>query len=560
MHREGGTLGAMARASPPRSFEPGPWGELARQVASGHLRGEAAEQVVVDAIVAGEIAPGMAPGVRTRIRGEVVAAVREDRALRALLYGPQAARLAPDVPPRPTARDEIAPPPAPAAAATAHPRARAERTRGSASPRPSPRRRRGGQPRRRAPDEALEVEAFAARQTRNRVLGAIGIVGLGAALVGAWSVLRTGPCEALARRMCLKLEGCDLPTVGRSLKEQAVTDEVCERTMQALDEALEGVDPAKSVPVFVDAMNEQLGFDPRGEAAQWDPSPSTEVSKTPTPVVVVEGQASMTSLFADGVHLIWSRQSPPGVWRVRNIGGAVELLAQHPDPIDVTATRDFVYWVGRDPAGAKLWTDKKRGEYAPATIEAEGFSPVRAAFMGPELAFIDATTGAVVVLAVAGGEPRKIAEPGLPAPVAIAADETDVFWATAGPQGGISAAPRTGGPTRQLAAKQPDPRVLRPDATHLYWLDRAAGAIFRVAKAGGSVETVTQGHPGVWDFALDDTRVFFSASEAGKILAVPKAGGDVEVVVEGLTQPRHVVIDGAAVYWEAGGVVQRLPK
>jgi hypothetical protein len=537
-----------------RPDQPAFWSDFAALVAGGGLRGDAAEDAIVDFITASEVGPRDPPRLRVEVRELVEEVVRGDADLRALLH----AEVSGPAPIDPAPALDPAPLPAPRAEAIAAPRREPRREAPSAPRRSGPVAARRA---RRRPQgdrvEADDVEGFAARQTRRRILTALAIVG-GVVLGGwLWSVLREKPCDRLARKICLALDDCETSVVRAALRTRKIGEETCDATRTAIDEAIAGVDPAKSVPIFTRVMREQIGFDPRGEKVAAGGSEGA-ASKRAEAMTVVEGVSTLVDLFADDAHLIWTRQDPPGVFRARNIGGSIEVLAEHPDAVDVVATRDFVYWVSRDPAGGKLWTDKKRGEHEPMLIEVEGFAPVRAAFMGPELAFADGTTGAIVMAAVAGGEPRRIAEGGLPAPVEITADATDVFWATT--DGALFTAPRSGGQTRVLAERQHAPASLATDPTHLYWIDRGQGRLVRVPKAGGAIEILVDDRPGLWDLTLDDARVITTDRDAGMVLAVPKSGGAITVLAEGLSQPTRVVVDGAAVYWEAGGVLQRLPK
>jgi hypothetical protein len=400
------------------------------------------------------------------------------------------------------------------------------------------------------------VDSFAAGQLRRRVLS---ILAIGAALGGgwvAWQALQEKPCDRLARKICLALSDCELAAVRATLTAREVEAERCEATGAAIDEAIVGVDAAKARGVFARVMIEQLGFDPRGGSEQTQSSKDT--SKMRQATTVVENVGTVTDLFADEAHLIWTSQSPPGVFRVRSIGSDVETLSDHPESIDVVATRDFVYWVSQTPSGGTLWTDKKRGDYEPMVIEVQGWSPTRAAFMGPELAFVDGATGAIVMAAVAGGEPRPIAQGGLPAPVAIAADATHVFWATA--SGSIASAPRDGGETHVLAEGSGDCAALVLDSTHLYWIERSRGALVRVPKQGGAVETLVADRPGLLDLAIDETRVYASDGSGGMIVSVAKTDGAITVLAQGLPRPTQLVVDRAALYWEAGGAIARLPK
>ncbi len=76
---------------------------------------------------------------------------------------------------------------------------------------------------------------------------------------------------------------------------------------------------------------------------------------------------------------------------------------------------------------------------------------------------------------------------------------------------------------------------------------------------GGAVTVLVPNDPGVTDIAVEGTAVFWSNGQTGNISTVERRGGEPRVVATGLDNPRHVELDGSAVFWESGGVVYRLP-
>ena len=102
--------------------------------------------------------------------------------------------------------------------------------------------------------------------------------------------------------------------------------------------------------------------------------------------------------------------------------------------------------------------------------------------------------------------------------------------------------------------------MLEIDDTRVYWADPAEGSISSTILEGGEVATLVSGQPGISDLAAGADSLLWSNEKTGQILEVPKTGGEARVVATGLDAPRFVALDAAAVFWEAGGVVYRLPK
>lgn len=568
---------------------------LIADVAAGRLRGTEAFDEIVARIVAQETPDDASDELRQQIIEQVVQAVSQDRALCKLLFegkGATAAASAPVEPPKPTvaaAPDPVEP--APKAAASdeldddfddddffGDDDEDSEDEDAEVVPLP-------------LTDEEIDAELeaiererearrageFEAPGRRGPLVGALALAAVVVGGGGLWFMTRPDTCDKLVKRICLegKTKSCETVAFGTALQEQQVGEDKCVSVMAALDTAVEGKSNKDRQLAFDRALVEALGFDPRGEAAPKiaDPKPKGP----PPPTVVLEGQLGMKDMFLDGAHVYWTSSQPPGVYRVRNIGGAVEAFAAQPDAMDVTPTKNFVYWVERSPAGGKVWVDKVRGKHDSSPLVLEGFSPSRAAFLGPEFAFIDGVSGAVMMAPVAGGPPRVLvpgraapdapkprrgepAPPPGPAalPTELVGDATHVYVLSPAPVSTVWAVPRDGqAPPRALATGQTSPRTLTLDDTHVYWVESSAGAITRVPKTGGVPEVLATGQAGAGGLATDATSVFWTNPVAGTVHSVPKAGGDIATVAMGLSEPRFVAVDSAAIFWESGGAVFR---
>lgn len=426
--------------------------------------------------------------------------------------------------------------------------------------------------------EARQGGGFESPQRRGQLMGALV---LGAVVVGGgalWFMTRADTCDKLVKRICVEgtTKSCETIAFRDALEANKVGEDKCVSVMAALDTAAEGKKKSEKKAAFDRGLVEALGFDPRGDQAPDPVEPKPE--GPPPPTVIVEGQLGLADVFIDQAHVYWTSTQPPGVFRARNIGGTVEAFGNQPDAIDVTPTKDFLYWVARSPSGGQVWVDKLRGKHEPTTIALEGFSPKRAAFLGGEFAFIDATTGAVMMASVSGGPPRTLVpgrpvpdpsgrKPKTPVPVPagpaalpteLQGDETHVFVLSPAPVSTVWAVPRDGqAPPRALATGQTTPRTLTLDDTHVYWVEAAAGAITRVPKGGGVPEVLATGQAGAAGLAMDATSVYWTNEPSGTVHSVPKTGGGMTTVASSLSNPSFVAVDSVAVFYESGGSVFR---
>lgn len=544
---------------------------LIREVGAGRRRGTQAFDAIVDLIARHETPRGASESLRRQIHDDVVLVVSQDRELCKMVFA-EVART-PRAKPKKAAKaaakkrrlkealppehddEPIGPPPLSDEEIDAELEAiQREREARAAQ----------------GNSAGFESE-FGAPQSRGQLYGALGLASVVLIGGGVWYFTQPTECDRLTKRICVEgnTKGCDPIAFSEALEEQGVDEAKCVATMGALDSAVEGKNNTERPAAFDRALVEALGFDPRGDAAPTPPKPKPE--GPPPPTVVVEGQATMSDMFVDRAHVYWTTQEPPGVYRVRNIGGEVEAFGNQVAPLDVTPTKNFVYWISRTPAGASVLSDKVRGSHDLRTVPLEGFSPVRAAFGESDFAFIDGTSGAVMLASVAGGPPRELVAGRAPTaaegdaaaappvlPTDIIGDATHVFVAMPAPVATVWAVPRNGGaPALALATGQNAPGHLAADATHVYWVEATAGTIVRAPRGGGIAEVIAQGQVGAGMLALDEVAVYWPNATTGEVHSVPKAGGKPTTIATGLSTPRYVAADAAAIFWESGGTVYR---
>lgn len=525
---------------------------LARQIASGELRGSAALLAVAKLIAAKEIPPAATPRERQLIHAEIVATLRGDEdLLRAVAHAEAPWPAAASSQPRGVASKSGSKHPRVTVSTELFGRAASSRSAGSL-----PIARDAG-------DDAPEI---AGRSSRMLVVG----VALGAVVLvaGVYAVSRSGPCDALARRICLESgqDDCSIAGLQVALREHAVNATVCEVASESLDAALERATAEGRDGVLRETLSKALGFD----VLPGDPEPSG-----PAPVArhatleLVRDQMSMQTLLADEAFLYWSRVSPPGVFRVRSIGGAVERLGGAQPLADLAVSDHAVYWREAGADGPSLWADPKRGVYEPEAIPLAESEPAIAAFLGPEVIYAEAKTGAIMIAPVAGGAaPRQVVPGTGVVPSHLLGDETHVYWAEPPPTSRIFAVARAGGAAAELGTASAGVRRLKIGGEGL-WLVDGAGALHLWERRAcdsaacttlGARRTIVGNRSPVADVVSDAGTVYWSEPEAGLVVAKPLGGGPVVTIAQGLERPTCLGIDGAAVYWEAAGTVSRWAK
>ncbi len=103
------------------------------------------------------------------------------------------------------------------------------------------------------------------------------------------------------------------------------------------------------------------------------------------------------------------------------------------------------------------------------------------------------------------------------------------------------------------------------DVYYVLETPNGSGLVARVPIAGGTPETLASGRTGnLPAVAVDDRNVYWIEGEGtieeGAVAAVPKSGGVVAVLVSGLSDPSAIAVDGSGIYFDNGGLVEKIPK
>jgi hypothetical protein len=153
----------------------------------------------------------------------------------------------------------------------------------------------------------------------------------------------------------------------------------------------------------------------------------------------------------------------------------------------------------------------------------------------------------------AGPEPVILAS-GLDVPGDIALDAAYTYWVESGGEtanGTVKRVSICGGPVATLASGQSTPAAIAVDTTNVYWVNEAytpQATLMKVAKAGGSAQTVLAPLVGIDSIALGTGAVYLGGS-LGAVTSVPLDGGSPTIVVPGNTEVTSLVVAATRVYW-----------
>jgi len=157
-------------------------------------------------------------------------------------------------------------------------------------------------------------------------------------------------------------------------------------------------------------------------------------------------------------------------------------------------------------------------------------------------AVLVARRGAVERVVLASGAVTQLATPRFA--IALASDDKHVYW-SGGLAGVIERVARTGG-TPETVAKVPEAGIgeIALDGNHVYFVVLRKlgedGSLARVPLGGGAVELLYTGGR-VQGLTLGDSHVFCAvdggSDGSGKVLRIAKAGGKPDLIADKLTSP-----------------------
>jgi hypothetical protein len=171
--------------------------------------------------------------------------------------------------------------------------------------------------------------------------------------------------------------------------------------------------------------------------------------------------------------------------------------------------------------------------------------------------------------------PAGILATGQGNPGAIAVDATDVYWTNGGTSPSHNA--KSGGPIREGSVMKcaktgcgNTPTVVASglclanqialDDTSVYW--SSYYGVMKCAKSGCGSSPTTLASVSAGGLAIDSTSLYFFDLHAGAVEKVALAGGPIVVLATGLNLPFQLTADATRVYWTdmQGGYVQACSK
>jgi hypothetical protein len=229
------------------------------------------------------------------------------------------------------------------------------------------------------------------------------------------------------------------------------------------------------------------------------------------------------SMAVDAQNIYWTVPNP--YWTNGNTavmewplaGGAATTLASNvANPYDIAVSPTNVYWTTEDSPVALLTVPIDGGSVTPLATVTGGAGAIA----------IDAnhvywsTYGGTYMEALAGGSPQARG----PQAAGIAVDATGVYYTVNVPNanpwlGNIVRTPIGGGPQTVVASQRPGSVIaIAVDDTNVYWTEGEGtiqmGAVAKVAKSGGTPVLLATGLGDPTAIAVDDTSVYFISGAA----------------------------------------------
>lgn len=263
------------------------------------------------------------------------------------------------------------------------------------------------------------------------------------------------------------------------------------------------------------------------------------------PVVLASDQAAPWGVALDPSHVYWTALLDGTVCRVPREGGAVEVLArgQH-GPRGLAVTRDALYWV------SSCRGEVMERRHDDGRVRRLATSPAGAWELAVDGEAVYWTApGAVLRVALGGGEPQVIAREEGMDPRALVVDQGEVFWADRHyERGGIFKARTDGSGRTLLAGCAGGTRAIGLVGGQVVWAD-SRGPVHAVSREGGGPSTLHEGTGHNKALAADARSVFWADAQAGAIRYAPLAGGASGVLAWRQHGPRGLAVDAREVFW-----------
>ncbi len=249
---------------------------------------------------------------------------------------------------------------------------------------------------------------------------------------------------------------------------------------------------------------------------------------------VVDDITNPGHVAVDGGHVYWT-MGQGVVARAPKAGGSVELLSENEqDPVGLRVDDDNVYWARQD--GFVRRVPKAGGERV--TLAKDSGKVLALADSGVSLLWVqqepaageEPAAGAVRQVSSSGGDAATLAL--APAPRAVAANGTDVLWASLDPDAlaldpksnamRISRAVLDGSDERVVARELHDVDALVADDTQVYFSTLEGDLSFVSLLDGGSPTSFASGPSGRTSIAVDRTSIYWAHADGDAVFVYPK--------------------------------------
>jgi hypothetical protein len=300
-------------------------------------------------------------------------------------------------------------------------------------------------------------------------------------------------------------------------------------------------------------------------------APSGPASALARPVVIASGLRNPTDIVLDATHLYFTEEEDPNdamrltaIKRVLLHGGSIETLAVHQrNALGLAVTPTGVLWLAagdydKGEQGFVRALTIVPGKLAePSTLARTSVGSWTPLVVRGEVA-VWPDADAIYKIAWKGGTRTKVSSADhADSANALTLDDSFVYWVQLNK---LMRAPLAGNaPPVLLAEVGSSVYGLAVDASHVYFTDKAGGlgegAMRRVPKTGGAVETLARHQALPWGIATDERSVYWvnNDDKQGAVMRFRKPAGPVEVVAGGQDAPIHVVLDAAHIYWNCAG-------
>lgn len=279
------------------------------------------------------------------------------------------------------------------------------------------------------------------------------------------------------------------------------------------------------------------------------------------PEVLIDDAALASDLRVAGERIYWVAPGGDG-YQLRSAaasGGAVTVVAELGPlaPIDLALAGGQVYWTSAGRRGGRLQRlPLDQPGAIPEVLYRDREAAPTALSMGGRFLYLGAADGCVRRLDAAGAVTEVACGEGTP--VALAADEAEVFWGTA--EGDLYRAPAAGGAAERRIAGESFHGRLFLDESAVYWLNAYARAVQVMEREARSARALAAAQYAPVGLAMDADHLYFTTSSDQSVKRVSKGSSPVEVLAGEQAGPADIALQGVRAFWinEGDGTIMTL--